>query len=90
LGGNKVRRTVWKWFWAWSYDKEEKWLNDMSAIGLQLSGVGYCKRSYYTSEAFLPVMISTHYIAKLRIITNICDLRLRVSTESGYAYTLTP
>ena len=38
-----MRRTVWKWFWAWNYDKEEKWLNDMSAIGLQLCGVGFCK-----------------------------------------------
>lgn len=31
-----------KWFWAWDYDKEEKWLNQMSAKGFSLVAVGYC------------------------------------------------
>jgi hypothetical protein len=35
-------KTIHKWFWAWDYDKEETWLNKMSAIGLQLVGIGYC------------------------------------------------
>lgn len=28
-----------RWFWAWNYDKEEKWLNEMSEKGLQLTEV---------------------------------------------------
>lgn len=28
-----------KWFWAWEFEEEEKWLNEMSAKGLQLVGV---------------------------------------------------
>lgn len=28
-----------KWFWAWDFDKEERWLNEMSEKGLQLTAV---------------------------------------------------
>lgn len=35
-----MRYTVHKLFWAWEFDKEENWLNEMSAKGLQLVGVG--------------------------------------------------
>jgi len=45
-----MKRTIWKWFWVWSYDKEEKWLNDMSAIGLQLCYVGYCRYVFDEGE----------------------------------------
>lgn len=38
-----MRRTIIKWFWLWDFDKEEKWLNEMSAQGLQLVSVGYCR-----------------------------------------------
>jgi hypothetical protein len=38
-----MRRTIHKFFLAWNYEKEEKWLNEMSAKGLQLVSVGYCK-----------------------------------------------
>lgn len=31
-----------KWYWAWDFEKQEKWLNEMSAKGLQLIGVGFC------------------------------------------------
>lgn len=37
-----MRRTLHKWFWAWDFDKEEKWLNKMSAKGLHLVSVGFC------------------------------------------------
>jgi hypothetical protein len=30
---------IYKWFWAWNFDKEEKWLNEMSEKGLQLTDV---------------------------------------------------
>jgi hypothetical protein len=38
-----VRRTIHRWYWAWDFEKEEKWLNEMSAKGLQLVSVGFCK-----------------------------------------------
>jgi len=33
-------KTIWKIYPVWAYEKEEKWLNEMSAIGLQCCGVG--------------------------------------------------
>jgi len=38
-----MRVTIHKWYWAWDFEKQEKWLNEMSAKGLQLIGVGVCK-----------------------------------------------
>lgn len=38
-----MRHTIYKWFWAWDFEKEEKWLNEMSSKGLQLVTVGFCK-----------------------------------------------
>lgn len=38
-----MRRTIHKVFFAWSYEEEEKWLNKMSAAGLQLVDVGFCR-----------------------------------------------
>lgn len=35
-----MRHTIHKLFWAWNFEKEEKWLNEMSAKGLQLVDVG--------------------------------------------------
>jgi len=58
-----MRRTIWKWFWVWNYDKEEKWLNDMSAIGLQLSGVGYCR---YELDTGMP----DEYVYRLEFLKN--------------------
>ena len=38
-----MRKEVKKWFWAWDFDKEETWLNEMAAKGLVLVGVGFCR-----------------------------------------------
>lgn len=38
-----MRKTIIKWFWAWGFDKEEKWLNEMSENGLQLVNVSFIK-----------------------------------------------
>lgn len=38
--------TIRKLFWAWDFDKEEKWLNEMSQKGLQLTKVKFCKYSF--------------------------------------------
>lgn len=35
-----MKHTKYKLFWAWEFEKEEKWLNEMSAKGFQLVGVG--------------------------------------------------
>lgn len=36
----KERKTVFKWFWVWNFEKEEKWLNEMALSGWALDGVG--------------------------------------------------
>lgn len=46
-----MRRTIRKWFWAWDFEKEEKWLNEMATKGLVLVAVGFCK---YTFEECIP------------------------------------
>lgn len=45
-----MRHTVYKLLWAWEYDKEEKWLNEMAAKGLALVSVGLCKYIFEDSE----------------------------------------
>lgn len=46
-----------KWYWAWDFEKQEKWLNEMSAKGLQLIGVGFCK---YVFEEGIPGEYNFH------------------------------
>lgn len=41
-----MRKVIYKWFWAWNYEKEEKWLNEMAAKGLALTGVGFCRYEF--------------------------------------------
>lgn len=41
-----MRKTVHKLFWAWDFDKEEAWLNEMSAKGLALVSTGFCKYEF--------------------------------------------
>jgi hypothetical protein len=45
-----MRHTIRKWFWAWDFEKEETWLNEMSSKGLQLVSVGLCKYVFEESE----------------------------------------
>jgi len=46
-----MRKTIKKWFWVWDFDKQEKWLNEMSAKGLALVSVNGIK---YTFEESIP------------------------------------
>lgn len=46
-----MRKTVHKWFWAWDFDKEEIWLNEMAAKGFALVAIGPLR---YTFEECLP------------------------------------
>ncbi len=45
------KRTIWKWFWAWDFEKEEQWLNAMAQSGWALTDVSWCR---YTFEACEP------------------------------------
>ena len=45
-----MKKTVRKWWWAWDFEKEEKWLNDMAAEGWVLCGVGFCRYEFEMCE----------------------------------------
>ena len=45
-----MRHTRYNVFFAWDYENEEKWLNEMSAAGMQLVGVGCCKYIFEDGE----------------------------------------
>ena len=44
------RKTVWKLFFVWEFDKEENWLNEMAASGWALCGVGFCRYEFERCE----------------------------------------
>ena len=44
------RKTVWKWFWVWDFEKEEDWLNEMAMNGWVLDGVGWCTYHFVRCE----------------------------------------
>lgn len=41
-----MRHIIWKFWKAWDFDKEEKWLNEMAAQGLSLAGVSFCRYEF--------------------------------------------
>lgn len=45
-----MKKTVRKWWWAWDFEKEEKWLNDMAAEGWVLCGTGFCRYEFEKCE----------------------------------------
>ena len=45
-----MRKVIHKWFFAWDFDKEEKWLNEMAAKGLGLVAVGFCRYEFEDCE----------------------------------------
>lgn len=59
-----MKTTIRKWFWAWNFDKEEQWLNDMAAKGLALIDVGFCR---YTFENTSP----GEYAFRLELLNNL-------------------
>ncbi len=59
-----MRKTVSKWFWAWDFDKEEAWLNEMAAKGLALVAVCFCR---YTFEEGTP----GEYRVRLELLENL-------------------
>ena len=57
-------RTIRKIFPIWAYDKEEKWLNEMSATGLQCCGIGLC--TYHFKEGD-----PGEYVYRLEMLDNL-------------------
>ena len=45
-----MRQVICKWFWAWEFDKEEQWLNDMAAQGKALVSARYCTYEFEDSQ----------------------------------------
>ena len=45
-----MTKKVWKWFWVWDFDKEEKWLNSMASQGWRLCAVGYAQYTFEPCE----------------------------------------
>ena len=41
-----MKKVIRKWWWAWDFEKEEKWLNEMAAKGLGLIAVGFCRYEF--------------------------------------------
>ena len=79
-----MRQVIHKVFLAWEFEKEEKWLNEMSAKGLALVGVGCCK---YTFEECLP----GEYTIRLELLKNRpkhleSQQYLRFMEETGVQY----
>lgn len=58
-----MKKTIYKLYWAWQFDKEEKWLNECSAKGLHLCDVGVFR---YTFEEGTPGA----YSHKLELLEN--------------------
>jgi len=54
-------KTIRKLFFVWEHEKEEKWLNEMSAAGLQLCGVGIC--TYHFEEG-----VPYEYVYRLEML----------------------
>ncbi|MBQ8313657.1 MAG: DUF2812 domain-containing protein [Clostridia bacterium] len=45
-----MRQVIRKWFWAWEFDKEEQWLNDMAAQGKALLSARYATYEFEDSQ----------------------------------------
>ncbi len=43
-------KTIRKWFWVWSFEKEEEWLNEMALNGWVLDNVGWCTYHFVRCE----------------------------------------
>ncbi len=59
-----MRKTVHKWFWAWDFDREERWLNEMATKGFALVAIGV---SRYTFEESQP----GEYNIRLELLENL-------------------
>lgn len=68
-----MRTTIRKWFWAWQYEEEDKWLNDMAAQGKALVSARYLTYEFEDSEP-------GEYAIRLEMLENMPD------SEEGKQY----
>ena len=45
-----MRKTIRKYFWAWDFDKEQAWLNEMAAKGLAMISYGFARYDFEETE----------------------------------------
>lgn len=45
-----MRKTIWKYFWIWDFEKEEQWINEMGEKGLHLVKVDFCRYTFEEGE----------------------------------------
>ncbi len=58
-----MRKKVHKWIWAWDFDKEEKWLNEMSDKGWSMVGYSFCTYEFEKTD-------SERYTYRLEFLKN--------------------
>ena len=68
-----MRQTIRKWFWAWEFDQEEAWLNDMATQGKALVSARYAPFEFEDSQP-------GEYAVRLEMLENLPD------TPEGKAY----
>ena len=44
------KKTMFKWFWVWEFEKEEDWLNEMAMNGWVLESVGFASYHFVRCE----------------------------------------
>ncbi len=44
------KKTMFKWFWVWEFEKEEEWLNEMALNGWVLESVGFSRYTFEKCE----------------------------------------
>jgi len=59
-----MRHSIYKLFFAWDYDKEEKWLNEMSKKGLQLVHPGFLRYVFEENT-------KDQYVYRLELLNNL-------------------
>ena len=70
-----MRQVIRKWFWAWEFDKEEQWLNDMAAQGKALVSARYATYEFEDSQP-------EEYAIRLEMLRNSPVARKASSTSS--------
>lgn len=58
-----ARMMIKRWFWAWDFEEEEVWLNEMAYQGWALDKVGFCK---YYFKSYEP----GEYVVRLQMLEN--------------------
>lgn len=59
-----MKRTIYKLFWAWNFEKEEEWINKMSAEGWQLDSVQVLRYVFTKGDP-------DEYVYRLELLENV-------------------